>query len=213
MKIIFENENIIAVFKDAGVLSVPSRLGAEEKRPILGHILQEHLKKQIYPVHRLDEDVSGLIIFALNPTAHRALNKAFEAHQVEKTYEALTEGEAPAQKDFLWESKLVRGKKRSFEAPHGKTAITRASYCGQRPDRLLQWKLYPKTGRSHQLRVHLAKAGFPIAGDELYASKTVFTEAGIALRAVALNFEKAQDLLKGLEIPGKIKVNKEDFFF
>ena len=58
--VLFENENFIAVDKKSGVLSVPSRMGKEDPRPVLGLELQETLKKQIFPVHRLDFEVSGM---------------------------------------------------------------------------------------------------------------------------------------------------------
>src|SRR5262249_37266290 len=87
---------------------------------------------------------------------------------------------------YVWKSKLLRGKKRAYESPAGKLAETRALYTGSRPAGAL-WELHPKTGRPHQLRVHLAQHGFPILGDVLYGAKQPRDGGGIALRAVRLS--------------------------
>ncbi len=90
LKIIFQNQHFVAVDKPAGWLSVPSRWGTDEERPCVGLLLQEQLRSKIYPVHRLDEPVSGLLLFALNAAAHRAANAWFADHHIQKTYEAMT---------------------------------------------------------------------------------------------------------------------------
>jgi tRNA pseudouridine32 synthase / 23S rRNA pseudouridine746 synthase len=199
LEIIFQNEFFVAVNKPAMVLSVPSRQGARDTRPVLGIMLQEHFKKQVFPVHRLDECVSGIIMFALSSHAHRAANGWFEQHQIQKTYEAL----APAlgvQDDVqegrwvTWSSLLVKGKKRAFEAAYGKSSKTSA-ICWQKhvasgKQAHSVWRLMPLTGRSHQLRFEMAKHGLPIVGDELYGSKLTYDSGGIALRAIELDLSK-----------------------
>ncbi len=189
--IVFQNQNFIAVDKPAGHLSVPSRLGAQDKRPCLGILLQEHLKTQIYPVHRLDLEVSGLLLFALTVDAQRVSNRWFEKHVVRKTYSAWTEGQAPASGfQTEWKNLLLRGKKRSYESPHGQEAITQARFLGAgefQGRSLLEWRLNPITGRSHQLRVHLSSHGFPIAGDTLYGAQSMPEMEGIALRSCELD--------------------------
>lgn len=186
LEILFENKNLVVVNKPANFLSVPSRHGIEDPRPVVGLELQKMLGHSIYPVHRLDLEVSGILIFAKVPSAQRILNEVFEKRTVKKTYAALTEGTVPPQNKFRWENLLVRGKRRSFVAPHGKTAITEARFQESLPGGELRWELEPLTGRAHQLRVHLSQNGFPILGDELYGATKEFSEAGIALRAVAI---------------------------
>jgi tRNA pseudouridine32 synthase / 23S rRNA pseudouridine746 synthase len=190
----------ILVDKPYGYLSVPGRnvKGAQkDERPVLGLILENQLGTRVWPVHRLDFEVSGIMIFALNEKSHRELNRLFETRQVKKIYEALTENKnsvTDLAKEITWNSKLVRGKKRTFEADHGDIAITHAKLIQNDLD-LCFWRLQPETGRSHQLRVHLSKNGFPILGDLLYggrnpkdSDKTILGKSEIALRAVSLEF-------------------------
>lgn len=198
--VVFRSKALVAADKPAGMLTVPSRMGAEDARPCFGRELEKALGCRLWPVHRLDVDVSGLVVFALDAEAHRIAGELFEERQVRKTYAAVTDiglaalpggGRFPV--DFRWENRLFRGKKRSFVANHGNTAITVAQCLGYEkgsvgPDRLLRWRLFPETGRPHQLRVHLSLAGFPIVGDVLYGSQRKWGTGlqGMALRAVAL---------------------------
>lgn len=194
LNIVFKNTEFVIIDKPGGMLSVPSRLGAKDPRPVAGICLQTELGQQVFPVHRLDEDVSGLLMFALTTAAHRIANKWFEQHQIVKTYEALaTVAEnvdlTPWTPPVLWECKLMRGKKRAYEAEFGKPAVTRAMLVSITPEHKTTWHLQPLTGRSHQLRYEMMRHGFPIDGDSLYGSKVLFTEKNsIGLRAVQLDF-------------------------
>lgn len=173
---------------------MPSRTGESDSRPVVGLILQKNLGVQIYPVHRLDFEVSGVLLFAKNAEAHRFANHGFENHLFEKTYHALAlQSEITDGQSFRWTDKLFRGKKRAFVADHGKEAETLALKVGthsKNPQWEL-WQLKPITGRSHQLRVHMSLYRSPIVGDELYGSKENWPEAGIALRAVELKIPAA----------------------
>ena len=189
LPLVFDNQHVVVVDKPADMLTVPGRFGDADPRPVLGRLLETQLGVRLWPVHRLDREVSGLVVFAKTAESHRIACGLFEGRKVIKIYEALTQGGRAAPRlsqDIFWESRIVRGKKRSFEAPHGQQAITRARVIRQEDDRLL-WELQPETGRPHQLRVHLAKAGFPIVGDELYGSRLTFSAPGIGLRALALS--------------------------
>lgn len=195
--ILWRGEHFVAVDKPAGLLSVPSRLGAQDPRPCLGTLLQSSLGMRLWPVHRLDFEVSGVMLFALDAAAHKLSNAWFEQRLVQKTYLALSEGPAPSltasDAPQIWESRLVRGKKRSFEAVHGQAARTLATWLKTMPDHSVApgaqlWQLQPETGRPHQLRYELAKRGSPIIGDRLYGAQRPWCESGIALRAVMLRF-------------------------
>lgn len=189
-KIIFENEHLVIVDKPSMVLTTPSRMGKGDERPCLGIELQNSLNQQIYPIHRLDFEVSGLVMFAKTPHAHRECNLWFDHKTVHKTYEALTEGKSEgliANQQLIWKCNLLRGKKRAYESPHGKPSITHATYLGM-SESFLKWELNPVTGRSHQLRFDLFRHGFPIVGDELYGAKSQWKQSGIALRSVKINF-------------------------
>lgn len=220
---IFENEFFVFVDKAAMVLTTPSREGDRDARPCLGLDLQKQMNRQIFPVHRLDFEVSGLVMFAKTPEAHSQANTWFEKKHVVKTYQAVTEGQSfehiPPQvantrklftpeidQEFVWKCLLLRGKKRSYEHPTGKNSETVAIYKGLQ-NSWHRWQVQPLTGRSHQLRYELSRHGFPIIGDELYGSKQQWTSAGIALRAHRLDFAQEAnaakwDLPPSLEISG-----------
>ena len=197
--VLFENSDFIVVDKASGVLSVPSRVGEKETRPVLGKILEAALKIKIFPVHRLDAEVSGILLYAKNAQAHREANQVFENHWVQKTYEALSIAAGDFQKAAAnlanstpagkfsssdgqfpeigatveWRSKLLRGKKRAYESSGGKDSLTRAKIKAKlewRGHLALLWELEPVTGRSHQLRFEMARHKVPICGDTLYGS-------------------------------------------
>lgn len=204
---LFENPLLIAVDKPTGWLSVPSRFGRDDPRPCLGLSLEQELGVQLWPIHRLDEEVSGLILFAKSADAHRLASAWFEKRQVKKLYEAWTEGPAPTSgNSWLWRSTLLRGKKRAYASPHGKPAATSATFIGLRQGsagEYLSWEVEPHTGRPHQLRYELAHHGFPILGDKLYGSQRAAPGPGIALRCIRLGFaacEKANEMGLPLEL-------------
>ncbi len=210
IKIVFENENFIICDKPAQWLSVPDRF--ESGRPCLGLELQKQLNQQIFPVHRLDYEVSGLIIYAKNQQAHKASQLWFLNKKIQKKYLGITAAtqdfshwpkdkphadqviEGQAEQSFFWAMKILRGKKRSFESPHGDLSETEAIIKKLESNRWLYWDLYPITGKAHQLRLELSRHGFPLVGDALYGSKTQvdqigWVHSGIALRAVQIDFD------------------------
>lgn len=182
MQVLYEDEQVVAVDKPAGVPTIPDRFGSDSVQAML----ERERGEKLWVVHRLDREVTGVLVFARDASAHRQLSIAFERHDAKKEYEALSEGDPPGPpgKAFHWENRLLRGKKRSYPSPHGKLAITDAIFLGEL-SHALHWRLAPRTGRNHQLRVHLAHAGFPILGDTLYGAHRRWHD-GIALRAVRL---------------------------
>lgn len=188
MKIVFRNEHFVAVDKEPGCLTVPARQESDP-RPVLGRELEKELEVTIWPVHRLDAEVSGLVLFALNAESHRQASLEFEARRVKKTYQAFS---APA--DFevgrrgTWKAKILRGKKRAYENPKGKLAVTDFEVVGTGSAGEIEWRLFPQTGRSHQLRWELFRHESPILGDSLYGSDRPWSR-GIALRSLALAFD------------------------
>lgn len=198
MKILLERPDILVIDKPAGLPTIPDRFGS----PSVHGDLQEARGEKLWVCHRLDREVTGVLVFARHAAAHRALSLAFEHHQLHKTYEAWTSGGAQAEpgSEFAWEDLLMRGKKRAYVHPAGKPALTLARWQGPAPvpqalqaslGALGRWTLQPKTGRNHQLRVQLALRGWPIAGDALYGSALAWPLAGIALRAICLEIPQA----------------------
>lgn len=200
--VLFENSRFLAVEKPYGWLTVPARKGDADPRPCLSRRLGSSI-----PVHRLDVEVSGIVLFAKDAEAHREANCWFEGREIHKHYEAWTDGEPPAENRFEMSSKLLRGKKRAYQSEHGKFSVTRVHFAGSvefRKISVLSWNLEPLTGRSHQLRAHMAAAGHPILGDALYGSKNEFVRGAIALRAVKLDFSRCAGAGK-LGLPDEIR--------
>lgn len=200
---------LVLIDKPAGWLSVPGRQGERDERPVAGLVLQKNLGTRIFPVHRLDAEVGGLMLFATDPAAQSRASRWFERRTVRKEYQALTgprefrgwpanlarqEGPLELGRSVTWRCRILRGKKRSFESPHGDSAETEVIAHGERADAgIWAWTLWPRTGRPHQLRLELARHGFAILGDTLYGSDRPWP-TGIALRSVALDFR---------EVPGE----------
>jgi tRNA pseudouridine32 synthase/23S rRNA pseudouridine746 synthase len=167
--ILFENEDIVAVNKPEGLAAVPER--RPDRPPSLFEILCAERGERLYIVHRLDKETSGLIIFARNPEVHRRLNLQFEKRLVRKVYLALTHGVIPD--DWGRVDKPLRqfGSGRvGIDAQHGRASITEFRVL-ERFRTCTLVELYPRTGRRHQIRVHLYSMGYPIAGDPLYGDR------------------------------------------
>lgn len=222
IQVVLLNNFFIVCDKPAEVLSVPSRDRAD-KRPCLGTALQEKHKRQIFPVHRLDYEVSGLIMYAFDANAHRVAQSWFEKKIIKKKYSAVTSNQdflhwpenvktdrrpidVVAGKEFYWKTQILKGKKRSFESEHGEWAETKAVIQKIEND-LIYWILYPITGKSHQLRLELSRHGFPILGDLLYGSRVKNTQSGILLRAIEMDLSqvKASELVK-FDLPKAINL-------
>lgn len=208
IQLVFQNKNFVVCNKPAQVLSVPAR-EKSDARACLGIELQKQLKTQVFPVHRLDFEVSGLIIYALNSQAHKISQNWFVRREIRKLYRAETSRQnfahwpanVPTDRSivntevsgkYLWKTKILRGKKRSFESVNGEWAETEATVVSQVNDKV-QWQLYPITGKPHQLRLELSRRGFPIVGDLLYGSKLQHLKAGIALEAYELDLTNVPD--------------------
>lgn len=128
----------------------------------------------VYPVHRLDRGTSGALVFALDPETAARMQALFSAGAVDKRYLALVHG-SPAHDDGTWESFLApversaRSTRWGSVRAGGKKAITEYRVLRRDGERSLV-ECRPRTGRTHQLRVHLSEAGHPIVGDERYGA-------------------------------------------
>lgn len=211
MNTIFENDHFFIADKPAGWLTVPSRWSKEDLRPSLSIWLPIHAGVQLTPVHRLDVEVTGLVMFAKTHVAMKAASEWFANKRIQKTYEAWTEGfPSPwgLHETQMWRSQILRGKKRAYESPEGKNTETRAKWAGKityNGQEFQKWYLEPLTGRGHQLRFELSKRGHPIVGDSLYGAQSTFTTDAIALRAFRLNFSNCPEARK-LGLPSEIGI-------
>jgi RluA family pseudouridine synthase len=163
VRILHQDAHVIAVDKPPGVLTVPGR-GSDT--PPLSALVRE-VAPDAMPVHRLDRDTSGVVLFAATREAHRALNAAFESRRAEKTYLALVRGEVRKPERVVIPLIEGRGGRVRIAERGGSQARTDVTPS----DRFGSFTLctcVPRTGRMHQIRVHLAAIGHPLAIDPKY---------------------------------------------
>jgi tRNA pseudouridine32 synthase/23S rRNA pseudouridine746 synthase len=169
LDVLHDDHAILVVNKPAGLLSVPGR--GEH----LGDCLLARVQA-VFPtallVHRLDRDTSGVMVFAQSPAAQRHLGLQFEKRQTKKTYVARVWGEMAERRGTVdlplcvdWPNRP----RQMVDHVNGRAAVT--DWRVQRiEDGTTRVRLMPKTGRSHQLRVHMLALGHPILGDPFYAT-------------------------------------------
>lgn len=168
LNIIHVDDDILVLSKPANLLSVPGN--KEDHADCLEtRVLKEFPSARV--VHRLDRGTSGIFIMALNPQAHRHLGLQFEKRQTQKTYIAEVIGVVKEDKghiDLPMRTDWYNRPKQMVDTYFGREAITdwKVISRGEETTRL---ELHPRTGRSHQLRVHLQELGHPILGDSFYA--------------------------------------------
>jgi len=169
---IFENEDLVVINKPPGLLSIPDREGKEVS---LKTLLQEKYGN-IFTVHRLDKNTSGVIIFAKNERSHKELSRQFEERQTEKYYTGLVTGTPSNPTGTVNAPIAEHSVKRGLMIIHqrGKDAIT--DYEVISGFGIYAWmKFRIHTGRTHQIRIHMKEIGHPLACDELYGDgKAVF---------------------------------------
>ena len=187
---LFEDAHTLAVFKPAGMLSVP----AKNQEPSLEEILQNHSDNNLQAVHRIDKVTEGILLFAKTQFGNSALLNAFQRRLVDKRYLLVAEGTVPFKKrtveECLQKTQIVhKGQKhfvQTIDANGQKAATHFRVWDSNEKASLLEAR--PFTGRMHQIRAHLSHLGFPIAGDLLYGAKHPYSKGNIALCATALNF-------------------------
>jgi tRNA pseudouridine32 synthase/23S rRNA pseudouridine746 synthase len=190
LDVIYLDSHYLAVNKPAGLLSVPGR-GLEKADCMASRVNLEYPEALI--VHRLDMSTSGVLLMARSLEAQAAMGKRFEYREVEKTYIARVAGECPlaGNIDLPLITDWPNRPRQIVDHEVGKSAFTqyeRLDYS-ERHD-VSRVSLHPKTGRSHQLRVHMASIGHPILGDELYApDEWVEGQSRLYLHAQSLRFE------------------------
>ena len=204
IKIIYENNDVIVIDKPAGLLVHPV---LNEKNTLVDYFPNVKL------VHRLDKDTSGLMVMAKNEKAYAFLKEQFQNREIKKKYLALVHGTLKDKKGIIAKS-ISKSRKRGGSqtiAPIGRKreAITRYEVIKEYPNYTLL-EAMPETGRTHQIRVHLASIGHPIAGDEKYKFKRQSEIEGLNrqfLHAKYLKFKLPSGEIKEFEsdLPDDLK--------
>lgn len=183
--VIFVDDHLLVVSKPAGLPTLVD--GYHPEAPFLAGILKETYPA-LWVVHRLDRQTSGVIVFARTAAAHRLLNTQFEQRQAVKTYHALVWG-VPA-----WDSRSIhqplhadgdRRHRTVVDNQRGKPAETDLLVL-ERFDHFTLLQATPHTGRTHQIRAHLAALGHPIVSDPLYGGAELPSLPRLGLHAYSL---------------------------
>lgn len=190
LELIYSDDSILVLNKPSGLLSVPGR--GEEKRDCLAtRTVIEYPDALI--VHRLDMATSGLMVLARGKQIHRQLSILFQQQQVSKSYLAIVDGIVAATSGEI-ERPLITDwpnrPRQKVDYKVGKPSLTRFMVREHNLENMsTRVLLRPRTGRSHQLRVHMLSIGHPIVGDELYGSCEVIAKSErLLLHATSLSF-------------------------
>jgi 23S rRNA pseudouridine1911/1915/1917 synthase len=165
LDILFEDDAFVAINKPAGLLSIPDREG---KEPSLKSILREKYGN-IFTVHRLDRETSGVIVFAKTEAMHKYLSGIFEDREVEKIYQGLVQGSLPQQQGSIDLPIMEHPTKPGLMVTNrrGKASLTDYQVLEDLGlYSLVEFRIH--TGRTHQIRVHMQSLGHSIVCDEGY---------------------------------------------
>ncbi|MBD1864705.1 MULTISPECIES: pseudouridine synthase [Trichocoleus] len=195
LTILYEDQWLIVVDKPAGLLSVPGRYRDRQDSVLsrLRYLLPDGTA--LLPVHRLDQDTSGILVLARDPETHRQLSQQFQARQVQKVYEAVLAGLVTREPGVIELSLWGDPSDRPYQKvdwQQGKLSITRFRVIAREGD-YTRLEFFPVTGRTHQLRVHAANLqglGIPILGDRLYGCNA--DSSRLHLHARKLRFQHPQ---------------------
>ncbi|HZZ99748.1 MAG TPA: RluA family pseudouridine synthase [Candidatus Paceibacterota bacterium] len=197
IKILYEDNHLIAVYKPAGILVIAGQEGHNDDTLYwqLKQFIKERDQKPgnvfLGVLHRLDRPVSGIVIFAKTSKGAARLSEQFRERTIEKTYQAVIQGKMEPSSGTL--RNVIRqdiNAKKAIEDPEGNEAVLHYETLSSKGERSLL-KIQLETGRYHQIRAQLALAGHPIVGDVKYGYPEALPDKSIMLCAVELSFETA----------------------
>ena len=191
--VLFKDDDLLVLSKPAGLLSVAGK--SVDHRDCLERRVREKFSEARI-VHRLDMATSGVMVMAMNAKAHRHLGLQFERRHIKKSYLARVWGRVEKDKGAIdlplrcdWPNRPLQ----MVDHELGRSALTNWKVIG-RGEGSTQLLLSPRTGRSHQLRVHMLSMGHPILGDPFYAHEEAFKAAErLMLHALSLTLFHPSD--------------------
>ena len=182
---VYQDQHLIVVNKPEGMKTHGNQ---PDEIALLNHV-SSYVGHTCYVVHRLDMETSGLVLFAKNPFILPILNRLLEKKEIAREYWALVEGQV-GNKELIFRDKIGRDRhdrrKRVVDPKNGQHAETQVSRLKQFPNKTSLVRCKLKTGRTHQIRVHLSHHKHPILGDPLYNSKSKTSR--LMLHAFRLSF-------------------------
>jgi 23S rRNA pseudouridine955/2504/2580 synthase/23S rRNA pseudouridine1911/1915/1917 synthase len=203
--ILFQNESFIAINKPSGLLTIPDREGKDIS---LKKILQENFDN-VFTVHRLDRETSGIVVFAFHEAMHKHLSQQFEARETRKIYNGLVLGKPAEPEGVINEPIAEHPTRRGYMTVwrKGKESIT--EYRTLENYRYFSWMEFRiLTGRTHQIRVHMKHLGNPIVCDPMYGDgKPLF------ISQLKKNFKLAQSMDEERPILARLALHSAQLSF
>ena len=182
---VYQDQHLVIVNKSEGMKTHGNQ---PNEIALLNHV-SAYVGQTCYVVHRLDMETSGLVLFAKNPFILPILNRLLEKKEISREYWAQVDGHINS-KELVFRDKIGRDRhdrrKRIVDTKNGQYAETHVSRLKQFPNKTSLVRCKLKTGRTHQIRVHLSHHNFPISGDPLYNSKSKTSR--LMLHAFRLSF-------------------------
>lgn len=197
--VVYETDDLIAINKPAGLLSIPDRQGKETS---LKTMLREKFG-EIYTVHRLDKETSGLIVFAKNEMAHKYFSQQFEARQTRKIYQGLVIGSLENKKGKIDAPITEHPAKNGTMIVHknGKESLTEYELLEDFSIySFVQFQIH--TGRTHQIRVHMKDIGHPVVCDPVYGDGKP-----ILVSSLKSKFKLSKDVEEERPIMGRLALH------
>lgn len=171
--ILYRDEHLLVVDKPHFLPVIPS--GSYLHETLLVRLKRKLQLEHLTPIHRLDRETAGVILFSINPASRGDYHSLFERHEISKEYDALAPMPGDQPLPLIYRSRLVKGEpffRMQEEAgePNAETHIEMLEQLGD----IARYRLRPVTGKTHQLRVHLAALGMPIINDHTYPELLAF---------------------------------------
>lgn len=204
-ELIFENDHWVALNKPHGLLSIPDREGKEIS---LKELLQEQFG-EIYTVHRLDRNTSGVIVFAKDAETHKYLSQAFEERKIQKFYLGIVTGTLPEKQGTIDQPIAENTARRGLMIIHkrGKQSITDYEVLEEfGMFSLVRFRIH--TGRTHQVRVHMQYLGHPLVCDELYGDP-----APVLISSIKRKFKLSKNELEERPILNRLALHAAELHF